>query len=171
MKPLLNPFFAKFIIYFNENQDYFECHEELEEYWKSIPNTTKEHPLTSYILLATGMYHWRRGNAVGALRTLKKAMEKMASLTEEHQNFSDGIDFNDLRQNITSSIQAIEEGQAFTSFPIKVTSTEIDLLIAEISPTMALLPFGSDAVIHKHMLRDRSDILHMRDEKKKGRLN
>ena len=34
---------------------------------------------------------------------------------------------------------------------------------------MTLLPFGSDAVIHKHMLRDRSDILREREEKKKGR--
>ena len=54
MKPLHNPFFVKFIVYFNENQDFFECHEVLEEYWKSIPDRTKDHPLTAYILLSTG---------------------------------------------------------------------------------------------------------------------
>ena len=37
MKPLYNPLFVKFIVYFNENQDFFECHEVLEEYWKEFP--------------------------------------------------------------------------------------------------------------------------------------
>ena len=37
MKPLHNPFFVKFIVYFNKNQDFFECHEVLEDYWKSLP--------------------------------------------------------------------------------------------------------------------------------------
>ena len=32
---------------------------------------------------------------------------------------------------------------------------------------MVLLPAGSDAVIHKHMLRDRSDILAEREKKKR----
>lgn len=170
MKPLHNPFFAKFIVYFNENQDYFECHEELEEYWKSIPDATKEHPLTSYILLSTGMYHWRRGNTIGALRTLKKAIVKLESPTEQYPGFSDGINIDDLCENINRSIHSIEAGQEFTSFPIDVTSPYIASLTMKIAPSMELLPNGSDAVIHKHMLRDRSDILRMRDEKKKGRL-
>ena len=65
MHPYHHPLFVNFIVYFNENQDYFECHEVLEEYWKSLPDGGKEHPLTAYILLATGMYHWRRGNTTG----------------------------------------------------------------------------------------------------------
>ena len=73
MKPLYNPLFVKFIVYFNENQDFFECHEVLEEYWKLSPDRTKEHPLVGYILLSTAMYHWRRGNTTGADRTIKKA--------------------------------------------------------------------------------------------------
>ena len=35
---------------------------------------------------------------------------------------------------------------------------------------MDLLPYGSDDVIHKHMLRDRSDIL-MERENRKARKN
>ena len=52
MHPHQHPLFVNFIVYFNENQDYFECHEVLEEYWKSLPDgCTKDHPLTAYILL------------------------------------------------------------------------------------------------------------------------
>jgi len=170
MKPLHNPFFVKFIVYFNENQDFFECHEELEEYWKSIPNSTKEHPLASYILLSTGLYHWRRGNSVGALRTLKKAIKGMSDQVEFYPEFSDGIDFDELCENVGKAIMQIENGQPFVSFPIKVTSPVLTSLTTEIIPSMKLLPFGSDSVIHKHMLRDRSAIIQERNEKKKGRL-
>lgn len=170
MKPLHHPFFVKFIIYFNKNQDFFECHEVLEDYWKSIPNVTKDHPLTGYILLSTGMYHWRRGNTIGAHRTLEKAIERMTRLAEEYPGFSDGINFDELCENVNQAIEHIETGQSFASFPIEVTSPAIAALITKITPSMELLPFESDTVIHKHMLRDRSDIIRIRDEKKKGRL-
>ena len=170
MKPLHNPLFIKFIVYFNENQDFFECHEVLEEYWKSIPNVTKDHPLTGYILLSTGMYHWRRGNTIGALRTLKKAIERMTKLVEAYPEFSDGINFDELCGNVNQSIKHIEAGQAFLPFQIEITSSIILSLTLEIAPSMKLLPFGSDSIIHKHIMRDRSDIIRERNEKKKGRL-
>ena len=76
MHPYHHPLFVNFIVYFNSNQDYFECHEVLEEYWKSIPDSDKDHPLTAYILLATGMYHWRRGNKPEHPVHFNKAMTK-----------------------------------------------------------------------------------------------
>ena len=170
MKPLHNPLFVKFIVYFNKNQDFFECHEVLEDYWKSLPNATKDHPLTGYILLSTGMYHWRRGNTIGALRTLKKAIERMTKLAKAYPEFSDGINFDELCGNVNQSIKHIETGQSFVPFPIEITSSVIVSLTTEIAPSMELLPFGSESVIHKHMLRDRSEIIRERNEKKKGRL-
>ncbi len=170
MKPLHNPLFIKFVIYFNENQDFFECHEVLEEYWKTIPNATKDHPLISYILLSTGMYHWRRENTVGALRTLKKARERFKTLPENYPGFSDDINFEELVKCTEQSISHIEEGKLFSSYQIVLTSPIILSLLNKTLPTMELLPFGTDAIIHKHLLRDRSDLIRKRDEKKKGRL-
>lgn len=168
MKPLANPLFVKFIIYFNHNQDFFECHEVLEDYWNTFPERTKEHPLTSYILLSTGMYHWRRGNTIGALRTLKKAKHKM-TMIEPTSAFIDGINFDGLLDNVNLAIQSIEAGQPFKFFPIGITCPEIQLLSDKAETSIDLLPFGSDAVIHKHLLRDRTEIIRIRDEKKKGR--
>lgn len=170
MKPLYNPLFVKFIVYFNENQDFFECHEVLEEFWKSFPDRTKEHPLIGYILLSTAMYHWRRGNTIGAGRTLKKAISRLEIVIKENTSFSDGINIESLVKNSTFACQQIKNEQPFSTFSIEVTSTRIQSLIKEIKPSMDLLPYGSDDVIHKHMLRDRSDILRERDKKKKGRL-
>ena len=104
MQPLNNPLFLKFIVYFNENQDYFECHEVLEEYWKSIPGRTKDHPLTAYILLSTGLYHFRRDNTAGAIRTLRKAYAKLMTQVVDFPDFTKGLDFNRLCADVEQTI-------------------------------------------------------------------
>lgn len=169
MKPLYHPYFVNFIVYFNENQDFFECHEVLEDYWNEIPHRTKDHPLTAYILLATGLYHWRRGNERGALRTLRKAFTKLKMIPEQNNLFTEGIDFPVLCNQVQKNIQSIEAHQPFIPFSIDITSTKLRNLVEAEKQLMELLPFGSDAIIHKHKLRDRSDIIRLRDEKKKGR--
>ena len=161
-----HPLFVQFIVYFNDNQDYFECHEVLEEYWKSIPASDKEHPLTSYILLATGMYHWRRGNFAGAIRTLQKVENKLPTFPAY---YTENIDFQQLITHVKYTVDRVKKELPFESFPITITSLTLQAHIELAEQSMILLPFGSEAVIHKHMLRDRSDILRERDEKKKGR--
>ncbi|MDN4607319.1 DUF309 domain-containing protein [Sporosarcina highlanderae] len=164
MDPTYHPLFLKFICYFNKNQDYFECHEVLEEYWKSIPNYTKEHPLTAYILLSTGLYHWRRDNFNGAFRTLLKAKQRML----DQDCHMSGIDGEKLVKDINQSIDKVKNTEPFSLFTLSLTSEKLKVLVEETASTMELLPRNSNAVIHKHMLRDRSDILEQR-EKKKGR--
>ena len=169
MHPYHHPLFVNFIVYFNRNQDYFECHEVLEEYWKSIPDSDKDHPLTAYILLSTGMYHWRRGNKLGASRTLNKAMTKFPTFLANYPNYTEEIDFDQLVYDVTKAVNRLEQNLSFESFPITILSANIIDLASKLEQSMTLLPFGSDSVIHKHMLRDRSDILREREEKKKGR--
>ncbi len=170
MNPLTHPLFLKFIIYFNDNQDFFECHEVLEEYWNTFPERTKAHPLTAYILLSTAMYHWRRGNDIGAVRSLKKAQRKMNLMADITPTFTEGLDFEDLLTKINQSIAAIENGKAFIPFPIKVTSLDLLKSLEALTPKMQLLPYESEAIIHKHLLRDRTEVINLRNEKKKGRL-
>ena len=74
-----HPLFVQFIVYFNENQDYFECHEVLEELWKKKEPLDKDHWLVALILLSTGLYHWRRGNRKGAEKTLQNAQHDSTS--------------------------------------------------------------------------------------------
>ncbi|WP_203246426.1 DUF309 domain-containing protein [Sporosarcina beigongshangi] len=161
-----HPLFVQFIVYFNNNQDYFECHEVLEEYWKSIPLSDKEHPLATYILLATGMYHWRRNNFTGASRTLHKVAKRLPTFSESDRN---EINFQQLITHVNESVKRVEKKYPFESFPFAITSPALQAKVELARQSMTLLPFGSEAVIHKHMRRDRSDILRERDEKKKGR--
>lgn len=169
MHPYHHPLFVNFIVYFNRNQDYFECHEVLEEYWKSIPDSDKEHPLAAYILLATGMYHWRRSNKAGALRTINKAQTKFATFIANYPAYTEEIDFDQLTQDVKRSVSRLEQDLPFESFSIAILSAKVTELAVKLEQSLTLLPFGSDAVIHKHMLRDRTDILREREEKKKGR--
>ena len=168
MHPYHHPLFCKFIVYFNENQDYFECHEVLEDYWKSIPGYTKEHPLTAFILLATGMYHWRRENHSGAYRTMLKAERRMLDFASHGELYIEEIDFQLLLQDIHQALENVKIGHSFVPFKIAVSSKTLKCLVENSPGQLELLPANSDAVIHKHMLRDRSDILAER-EKKKGR--
>lgn len=157
MNPLHHPYFVKFIVYFNENQDFFECHEVLEAYWKSIPNKTKTHPLATYILLATSLYHWRRGNTVGAERSLVKANDRFQMMANLYPAYTEDINFEQLLEDVDRTIDRIKSEQSFKPFMIEVTCSDLQLKLTEMKSTLDLLPLGSDGVVHKHMLRDRSN--------------
>ena len=168
MHPYYHPLFLEFLVYFNENQDYFEGHEVLEEYWKSIPQYSKSHPLTSYILLSTGMYHWRRGNHTGAMRTIDKANDRLNSLHPSYHAFTEEVDFKRLLQDIQATQDKIAAKIAFEAFTIEILSPPLESLMQLKMQHMQLLERNSKDVIHKHMLRDRSDILKIREQNKKS---
>lgn len=168
MHPYFHPLFVEFLVYFNDNQDYFEGHEVLEEYWKSIPGYSKSHPLTAYILLSTGMYHWRRGNLDGASRTISKALQRFTSLSPIYDEYKEMVDFDQLIQDIAYAKQEISSGNSFDAMEITIQSQRLIDLVQTTKQSISLLTAGSDDVIHKHMRRDRSDILKLRNEKKKS---
>lgn len=170
MHPYFHPLFVEFLVYFNDNQDYFEGHEVLEEYWKSIHGFSKSHPLTAYILLSTGMYHWRRGNFKGALRTIDKAFYRLNSLTPAYDEYRELIEFDRLLLNVEQAIKEVSSGHSFHAIKIVIKDQQLIQLVCQAKQNLKLLPAGSEEVIHKHMLRDRSDILKLRNEKKKSGL-
>lgn len=165
MHPLLYPLFVDYCAYFNGNQDYFECHEVLEEYWKKIDPGNKTHPLVGYIQLATGLYHWRRNNYNGAQRILKKAISNFS--LHDDCPFFDYIDFRKLWKDCSETIVAIEKKMPFASFQLSITHPVLAQLVEE--KIRSLPPVNDEFLLHKHMLRNRSDILSLREEKRNGR--
>ncbi len=161
MHPQHHTLFIDYCAYFNGNGDYFECHEVLEEYWKDIAPGDKNHPLVGYVQLATGLYHWRRGNSTGAVRILQKALYNF-QYNVRHVFFSE-IDYEKLLTLLEDSITTIQMGKSFQAFQLPITPTLHELTTARIQ----LLPLNShDYLLHKHMLRDRSHILAERQESK-----
>ncbi|MFX3673985.1 MAG: DUF309 domain-containing protein [Paenisporosarcina sp.] len=164
MHPLFHPLFLQYLIYFNDHTDYFECHEVLEEYWKDIAPNDKTHPLTAWILLATGMYHWRRGNNTGAYRSLLKA-QKRFSITL-HSTFYEGIQMNALHVSLSHAIAMVQQSATFQAFKISIES---ETLRAKVTAQIMPSSLKGDELIHKHMHRDRSEILKAREEKRRNR--
>ena len=163
MHPLFHPLFVDYCVYFNGNKDYFECHEVLEEYWKEIAPKEKEHALVGYIQVATGLYHWRRGNLVGASRILHKARKILLQNTQSI--FVEYIALDELLQQVENSLLKITANKTFSSFQFPITNVELQSVV---SKKIKLLPIENPSfLLNKHMLRDRSSILLEREEKKK----
>lgn len=161
MHPQDNTLFIDYCAYFNGNEDFFECHEVLEEYWKTIAPGDKNHPLVGLIQLATGLYHWRRGNKIGANRILQKALKNFKFNTGSV--FYNVFDYESLLTQTKLAIQRTQAGNAFLAFKLPITSEIQPLVTARIN---RLPTSDSEYLLHKHMLRDRSHILAERIESK-----
>jgi len=159
MHPLFHPLYIEYCTYFNGNRDYFECHEVLETYWKEIAPRERNHPLVGYIQVATGMYHWRRGNYSGAERMLSKALHIFNSCTSDCP-FVEKIDFSNFIAQISTAIQLILEKSTFKPFNIVITDRTLKQLVEE---GIEKLPAADhDFIVHKHRLRDRSEVIAAR---------
>ena len=165
MHPLFHPLFIDYCAYFNGNNDYFECHEVLEEYWKEIAPKEKLHPLVGYVQLATGMYHWRRSNVTGAARIIEKAI-----LNFELNRNSEFFEFIDLKQLLLlmkNQHRKIQGNEPFTHFKLPITDRQLQELVQQRIKTIPLM--DSHFIFNKHMLRDRTEILEARELKKRSR--
>jgi uncharacterized protein len=164
MHPLFHPLFVDYCAYFNGNKDYFECHEVLEEYWKEIAPGDKFHPLVGYVQLATGLYHWRRDNFSGASRILTKA--QMNFKQNQGSLYFKYIDFDTLQSKIDSTLTFIENKASFHGFALPINNET--LLQQTNEKIVKLPPLSQHFIINKHMLRDRSEIIKAREQKKRS---
>lgn len=164
LHPAFHPSFVQFLKEFNVSHDYFECHELLEDYWKEVAPRQKQHALTALILLSTAMYHWRRRNLVGAIKTMKTSINRLNETS--NSIIFDKINIEKLKLNMRISFELMQQLKEFQSFSIDIISADLLDQVNELQlPEMENLHF----LTHKHMLRDRTDILEEREKQKKRR--
>lgn len=156
-----HPLYVDFCTYFNGNQDYFECHEVLEEYWKEVAPGEKFHPLVGLIQLATGLYHWRRNNFTGAARSLDKSLRNLTLNSRSH--FLETIHLEALIHQIKDALTKIYVKNVFQSFLLPIQHQELQLLVKE--KILQLPNESAEYIVHKHRLRDRSEILAAREQR------
>lgn len=156
--PYTHPLYVAYCTYFNGNQDYFECHEVFEEYWKEVAPGDKEHVLVGLVQLATGMYHWRRGNFNGSARILTKSLHILQQ--NRHSAFLEPLDNRLLEQQIFQAIEAIKQQKPFQPFKLSILDPVFRATVD--SNIAALPPADEEYLLHKHMLRDRSEVLEAR---------
>ncbi|EGA89604.1 hypothetical protein GPDM_09915 [Planococcus donghaensis MPA1U2] len=166
MHPLQHPLFIQYIVNFNLEKDFFECHEVGEDYWKLVAPKDKMHPLTGWIQLAVGMYHWRRSNYPGALRSFIRAKVKLAP----GGVWVEGFDHEKLIGILTYSIKAVTERKPFVIQEIPVVSDELKKAVEAYCSENPLPQQDPYFLMHKHRLRDRSSIISLREQKKRRNL-
>ena len=145
----------QFTFEFNIQEDYFECHEVLEELWQAGNRTDES--LVALIQLAVPRYHHRRGNVTGAMRTYPKAFQKIerhaASITQL------GID----------ATQLLTLKSAFMEPEYRRIHLPVDERLEQRMKTQSLEPLDRTFLIDKHRLRNRQDVIDARQAALKNR--
>ncbi|KRG10225.1 DUF309 domain-containing protein [Staphylococcus sp. NAM3COL9] len=152
MKNALQDFYYQF----HTEQHYFLCHDILEEAWKENPQFSKDDAIVSLILLATGCYHYRRHNNVGALRSFKKAL----SVIEQSEQFIDlGIYTDEYKKLLIELIQSVANANQFVPIQLPITK-EMEQDILKKYPDFVRAPqmIEDSYIVNHHLERDRSEV-------------
>ncbi|CAH1215057.1 DUF309 domain-containing protein [Paenibacillus sp. JJ-223] len=87
------PLYIDYLIYFNRDQDYFECHEALEELWLE---KDRDALYKGLLQVAVGLYHFRNGNLRGGRMMLQSALQ----LLQPYPDDARGIDLGRLVEDV-----------------------------------------------------------------------
>ncbi|MDX2154216.1 MAG: DUF309 domain-containing protein [Bryobacteraceae bacterium] len=99
------------VLLFNEGA-YFEAHEVLEEVWTPERGVRRLF-LQSLIHFAVGLYHYERGNSIGAELQLRKALRKL----RPHLPAFEGVDTARLLEEGEGWLQTVLQGRPIEGRP------------------------------------------------------
>lgn len=166
--------YIDYLVHFHGDRDYFECHEVLEDYWKKVDPRNKHSIWVGLILLAVSSYHHRRGNLIGAERTLTKSIKIIKKNANQIEKL--GIRKEEFLVELDKRLAGLSKGSKYTSyiFPIKDTSL---ISSCKNKCMQAGLTWCEDSdlnnkdLINRHSLRDRSQVIQERLTKLKEKSN
>jgi uncharacterized protein len=114
----LPPDFYRGVNLFNE-QEFFECHEVLEDVWNEQPEPERQ--LTQGIIqIAVALYHAGRNNFVGAERLLNRGIPRVELSLPLDVN----VDVADLLANALAALDAVSQQKQPTLFQIRVSDNQ-----------------------------------------------
>jgi len=159
--------YIAYLIEYHATRDYFECHELLEEYWKSLPQEAPHRGIwVGLIQIAVAQYHHRRGNVQGAVKMFRQA----AARIDEQGAAMVGLDAAALRRLLSERIAVLEsqgEDAPFVEFALPLADAVL-LNRCRAACESRGLDWGAKSrmsdrlLIHRHTLRDRSDVVAAR---------
>lgn len=146
MSIYLDPKFIAFLVQYNHIEDYYECHELLEDLWVEGQIHTKIHPLPMLILIATGHYHYRRGNRVGAIRTLSNAIHRFEEIPDDFKQ-QVPIHWGEWITALQLQLDVWKKQGPFQTTPIPISS-DVQPLVERTRLHTVQPP--KESLIHKH---------------------
>ena len=121
--------YVAFLYYFNIDEDYFECHEVMEELWIE----ERRDPLWQGLLqVAVGLYHHSNANISGSIKLFEQALEKI----DGKPDVMLGIAMGELIQLTKSYLERVKLEGAFEFEPFKITilDPELQQLVESFDP-------------------------------------
>ncbi|MDE5412028.1 DUF309 domain-containing protein [Alkalihalobacterium chitinilyticum] len=160
--------FIDYLIYFHSQRDFFECHEVLEEHWKSEEGG-KEKVWVGFIQIAVALYHYRRQNFEGAKRMITSALR---ILEEEKNRVSDlGVNSEQLLVDLPLIKNNIANKLPYRDYNIPIEDERLLHACTNQCKKENLqwcIPsdFNDRYLINKHSLRNREDVINERVRQK-----
>ncbi len=173
--------YIDYLVYFHAERDYFECHEVMEEYWKEHPDDSYKDVWHICIQLAVTAYHERRGNVAGAFKMLNQARNRMRGADIPVLVGKIGLDAERLHTMMVSwlakleiAITALQQESAADMYEdpnLPIADPTLEQLCKEEAERrghawLAPSQLQDAALINKHTLRDRTDVIQARLEAK-----
>lgn len=166
--------YVEYLVHFHADRDWFECHEILEEYWKEHPQDPKSKTWVGLIQVAVAMYHHRRGNRRGAVKMLSASL---LNVDDGHLQTL-GIDASSFRCEAGQRLELLSSDEPIPFADMDLPLADGGLLeLCSVACAERGLVWGlpSDLsnryLIHKHTLRDRSDVIEARRREAERRRN
>ncbi|WP_078553178.1 DUF309 domain-containing protein [Bacillus alkalicellulosilyticus] len=164
--------FLDYLVYFHGQRDYFECHEVLEEYWKEQPTQSRKKYWVGLIQVAVGMYHYRRSNYSGASKMIRSAIQTIEEYNEDITQL--GIEVPSFLTELTKVQDNIDTKQPYKDINIPIHDEKLYQTCADLCLNSGCQwgnpsNYNDEFLIHKHKLRDRSDVIEERDYQKQLR--
>lgn len=114
--------YVRFLIYFNMDRDYFECHEVMEELWLE---EGRDPFYQGMLQVAVGLFHFRRKNIEGAKKLFASALSRLEPYPDRFM----GIDLGRLRQEVKVYLERLRnyETNPFPYYDLNIAIVDGDL--------------------------------------------
>jgi len=151
-----------FYYQFHKEQHYFLCHDILEESWKENPHYSKDDAVVSLILLATGCYHYRRHNHIGALRSFNKALKV---IEQNEQSIDLGVYIDEYKSVVKHLIQSVTNDKLFVPIQLPMTKDMQQAILTKYPNFTTTSYIVEDSyIVNHHLERDRTDVNQARQQ-------
>ncbi|WP_338067100.1 DUF309 domain-containing protein [Thermoflavimicrobium daqui] len=118
--------YVKFLYYFNQKRDYYECHEVLEELWLEEGRDIFYQGL---LQVAVGLYHFENHNLGGAIKMMRSALAKLEVYPDRWM----GINLLQLKEEVQNYLERLlaiqDQPFPFTPLYITVIDSKLEELI------------------------------------------
>jgi predicted metal-dependent hydrolase len=153
--------YIEYLVQFHGRRDYFECHEILEEYWKEHKGDGFDRAWIGLIQVAVSLYHHRRGNIAGARKMMESAIRNL-SVDRMEKLGLDAERFLEMLNERKSLLDMANPDYEDLNIPIrdpKLLESCMKRCADENIPWQRESSLTEELLIHRHTLRDRSDVI------------